>query len=135
MNFIYNIFIKFRKIITKSTYNFSKLIKKFSPPIHSKVFNYVSGPPYALSQWGSKNVSKRGNFKVVCSNLIYNKIQAIIQDNKITYYKIKGFFTINHWRSIVPFIHFINFKGMLRRNIQHFLKSRIYERLGFSEIK
>ena len=26
-------------------------------------------------------------------------------------------------------------KGMLRRNIEHFLKSRIYERLGFSEIK
>ena len=24
-------------------------------------------------------------------------------------------------------------KGMLRRNIEHFLKSRTYERLGFSE--
>ena len=26
-------------------------------------------------------------------------------------------------------------KGMLRRNIDDFLKSRIYEKLGFSEIK
>ena len=29
----------------------------------------------------------------------------------------------------------IDFKGMLRRNIEHFPKNRIYEKLGISEMK
>ena len=53
---------------------------------------------------------KKGSFKAVWSNLIQKKIQVIIQD-KVTYYKIKGFFNINHRRPIVPFINFNNFNS------------------------
>ena len=51
-----------------------------------------------------KNFSKRGNFKAVWSILIQNKMLVMIQDNKITYYISKGFFTINHWRPFALFI-------------------------------
>ena len=30
----------------------------------------VAGPPHTLSHWGGTNFSKRGNFKVVWSNLV-----------------------------------------------------------------
>ena len=69
------------------------------------------GHLHALSHWGGTNFSRRGNFKSIWSNLVWNKIQVIIQDNKRTYYKIKGFFTINWWRPIVLFILSNNFNS------------------------
>ena len=57
------------------------------------------------------NFSKKAKFKAVWSNLVHNKIQVIIQDNKLTYYKIEGFFTINHWKAIVIFTHSNHFNS------------------------
>ena len=74
-------------------------------------WNISASSLHALSHSGVTNFSKRGNFKSVWNNLVYNKIQVTIQDKKITYYKIEGFLTINYWRPIVLFIHSSNFNS------------------------
>ena len=76
-------------------------------------YETLSGPPHTLSHWEGTNFSKGGNFKAVWSNLVYNKIQVIIQDNKITYYKIEGFSTRNHERLIIFLIHSNNFNSKM----------------------
>ena len=63
----------------------------------------------------SSNISK--------SYIIFEKIL-----NKGIILKLKGAFSVEY-----PILS-LYFKGMLRRKIEHFLKKRKFEKLGFSKI-